>query len=151
MYQFGSYIPSVNCSLKSWNQLHCSLQAFGLYCQQLPRLSLSTKSIHCYSYLLYFHTRLTLYCLRDTASKCCSSSVPLNPLAACDMAAVRGTDVFQCLKEFVMCQRVTKVIRSFHTLSNPIPHLGTPVVWSFRFWLYGVVIPEAQGYIVSSS
>ena len=40
----------VLCSLsqqlfKSWNRLHCSLQAFGYYCQRLP--GLTTKSIYC--------------------------------------------------------------------------------------------------------
>ena len=54
-------------------------QALGLYCQWLPRLS--TKSIHYYLYLLYFHTRLTSLSLRNTASKCYSSPMPLNLLA----------------------------------------------------------------------
>ena len=67
--QVGTMLYSTSiwvlCSLsqqlsKSWNWLHCSLQAFGLYCQWLPRLS--TKSTHCYPYSLYFCTRLTFYC-----------------------------------------------------------------------------------------
>ena len=55
-----------------------------------------------------------------------------------------------CPSKFMMCQRVVKVIRSFHTLSNPIPHLGTPVVQSFGFQPYGVAGPKAHRYIVSS-
>ena len=30
------------------------------------------------------------------------------------------------------------------------PHLDTPVTWSFGLQPYGVVMPKAQGYIVSS-
>ena len=63
-----------------------------------------------------------------------------------EAVGVRGTDVFMCLNEFMMCQRVAKVIGSFCTLSDPIPHLGTPVVQSFGFQPYGVAMPEAQGY-----
>ena len=47
---------------KSWNWLHCSLQAFGLYCQRLP--GLTTKSIHYYSYSSHFHTRFTFIAQR---------------------------------------------------------------------------------------
>ena len=55
------------CSLgqylsKSWNRLHCSLQAFGLYCQWLP--GLTTKSNHYYSYFIQYHTRFTSITLR---------------------------------------------------------------------------------------
>ena len=69
--QVGTKLYSISiwvlCSLgqplsKSWNWLHCSLQAFGYYCQRLPRLS--TKSIHCYLYSHYFHTRFTFIALR---------------------------------------------------------------------------------------
>ena len=42
----GPMFPQSTSLLKSWNWLHCSLQAFGLYCQRLP--GLTTKSIHCY-------------------------------------------------------------------------------------------------------
>ena len=55
---------------------------------------------------------------------------------------------YMCLNDFTMCQRVAKVVGSFHTL--PFLHLGTPVAWSFRLQPYEVVMPEAQGYIVSS-
>ena len=55
-----------------------------------------------------------------------------------------------CPNGFMMCRRVAKVIRSFHTLSNPIPHLDTPVVLSFGFLPYGIAMPEAHGYVVSS-
>ena len=52
----------VLCSLgqqlsKSWNWLHCSLQAFGLYCQRLS--GLTTKSNHHYPYSHYFRTTFT--------------------------------------------------------------------------------------------
>ena len=42
---------------KHWNWFHCSLQAFGYYCQQLP--GLTTKSTHHNSYSHYFHSTFT--------------------------------------------------------------------------------------------
>ena len=61
----------VLCSLsqtfsKSWNWLHCSLQAFGYYCQRLP--GLTTKSIHYYPHSYHFRTKIYIYCTKDTAS-----------------------------------------------------------------------------------
>ena len=51
---------------KSWNWLHCSLQAFGYYCQWLP--GLTTKSTHYYPHSYYFCTRFTIFNLEDTTT-----------------------------------------------------------------------------------
>ena len=59
-------------------QLHCSLQAFGLYCQWLP--GLTTKSIHCYLYSHYFRMRFTSITLRIPPLMLSFHSMPLNPL-----------------------------------------------------------------------
>ena len=77
-YWFGSYVPSVNLSLKSWNRLHCSLQAFGLYCQWLP--GLTTKSIHYYLHSYYFRTRFTSITLRIPPLMLSFDSMPLDLL-----------------------------------------------------------------------
>ena len=74
----------VLCSLgqtfsKSWNRLHCSLQAFGYYCLWLP--GLTTKSIHHYPYSYYFHTTFTFIAQRIPPLTLSFNIVPLDPLA----------------------------------------------------------------------
>ena len=74
----------VLCSLsqhlfKHWNWLHCSLQAFGLYCQRVP--GLTTKFTHYYSYFIHYHTRFTSITLRILLVTLSFQSMPLNPLA----------------------------------------------------------------------
>ena len=63
---------------KSWNWLHCSLQAFGYYCQRLP--GLTTKSIYYHLYLNHFSTRFTFIALRILPLTLSLHSVPLDPL-----------------------------------------------------------------------
>ena len=63
---------------KSWNWLHCSLQAFGYYCQQLP--GLTTKSTHHYPYSYYFHTIFTFITQRILPLTLSFDIVPLDPL-----------------------------------------------------------------------
>ena len=53
-----------------------TLQAFGYYCQRLPRLS--TKSIHCYLNSHYFHTRFTFIALRILPLTLSFDTVPLD-------------------------------------------------------------------------
>ena len=64
---------------KSWNRLHCSLQAFGYYCQWLP--GLTTKSTHYYLHSHYFRTRFTFIALRILPLTLSFDIVPLDPLA----------------------------------------------------------------------
>ena len=63
---------------KSWNQLHCSLQAFGYYFQRLP--GLTTKSTHYYLHSYYFSTRFTFIALRILPLTLSFDIVPLDPL-----------------------------------------------------------------------
>ena len=108
----------VLCSLsqhlsKSWNQLHCSLQAFGYYCEQLP--GLTTKSIHYYSYSYHFRTRFTFYCTKDTAS---NAVLPFRATWLFDAQAHNAT-VSRCPNSHDSATRVCRLYnREPHTSSN---------------------------------
>ena len=107
----------VLCSLsqhlfKHWNQLHCSLQAFGLYCQRLP--GFTTKSIHYYLHSSYFCTRFTSITLRIPPLTLSFHPVPLNSLAP----KLTTTTVIRCLNSHNLATRTCQ-------LYNWVPHTSS--------------------------
>ena len=107
----------VICSLsqplsKSWNQLHCSLQAFGLYCQRLP--GLTTKSTHHYLYSHYFRIRFTFIAQRI---------LPLNAVLQYCATRPFGTQTHDTTvsRHPNSHDSATRA----HRLSNRVPHTGS--------------------------
>ena len=106
----------VLCSLgqqffKSWNWLHCSLQAFGLYCQWLP--GLTTKSTHHYPYSYYFRTTFTFISQRILPLTPPFDIVPLDPLTP---------------KLTMDCQQAPKfpwLCDSHASITNWVPHTSS--------------------------
>ena len=63
---------------------------------------------------------------------------------------MRGTDVFSVSKLFHVAKGLQSRSEVFTPCLTLFLHLGTPVAYVIQLQPYGVEMPEAQGYIVSS-
>ena len=63
---------------------------------------------------------------------------------------MRGTDVFHVSEWIHDVPKGCKGDRKFSHPVQPYSPFRHPVVWSFGFLPYGIAMPEAHGYVVSS-